>query len=132
MPWRKKTKAGTWKPVRVQHAWLDKLRGAASKGRHRHTLPFDPDTVSDPKLLEFACDITLWVVSDGFFKQLKPSMDKAVLQAATLVAAEFDAKIVTNADGSLSVIKPGEDHAVTVPRREALEPLQMPRPMTFN
>ena len=128
MPWRKKTKAGTWKPVRVQHAWLDKLR-AACKGRHRHTLPFNPDTVSDPKLLEFACVIGAWVASDEFYKQLKPSMDAAVLHAATLVAAEFDAKIVTNADGSLSVIKPGEDHEVTVPA----VPFEPPkRPPMFN
>ena len=131
MPWRKKTKAGTWKPVRVQHAWLDKLR-AACKGRYRHTLPFDPDTVSDPKLLEFACDVAAWVTSGEFHNKLKPSMDAAVLHAATLVAAEFNAKIVTNADGSLSVIKPGEDHAVTVPCREALEPQMPPRHPVFH
>ena len=54
-----------------------------------------------------------------------------MLHAATLVAAEFDAKIVTNEDGSLSVIKPGEEHTITVPSREALEP-QMRRTRCFT
>ena len=130
MAWGKKTKtADDWKPVRIRKAWLDKLR-AACKG-HRHTLLFDPDTVSEPKLLEFACDVAAWVASGEFKNQLKPSMDAAVLHAATLVAAEFDSKIVTNEDGSLSVIKPGEEHTITVPRPEALEP-QMPPHTVFH
>ena len=123
MPWRKQTKAGSWKPVRVQHAWLDKLR-AACKESKRHTLPFDPDTVSDPKLLEFACDIAAWVTSDEFHKQLKPSMDKVVLDAATRVAAHFGAKIVLLEDGALSVTEPGIDHEVTVPA----VPFEPPKP----
>lgn len=131
MPWGKKTKtADDWKPVRIRKAWLDKLR-AACKG-HRHTLPFDPDTVSEPKLLEFACDIGAWVASGEFHKQLRPSMDKAVLDAATRVAAHFGAKIVLLEDGALSVTEPGEDHAVTVPRREDLEPQMPPRHKMFH
>ena len=114
MPWRKKTKAGTWKPVRVQHAWLDKVR-AAHKKNPRPEPPIDLDTASDPKLLSFACDIAAWVLSGEFYDQLSPAVDEARLDGATRVAAHFDAKIVTNEDGSLSVIDPGNDHTVTVP-----------------
>ena len=118
---RKKTsKKGDWKPVRVRPEWLDQVRAACKKNK-RHALPFDPDTVSEPKLLEFACDIAAWVTSDEFHKQLKPAMDKAVLDAATRVAAHFGGKIVTNADGSLTVIDPGQHHTITVPAPVALQ-----------
>ena len=124
---RKKTaKKGDWKPVRVRPAWLDKLR-AACKQSKRRTVPFDPDTVSEPKLLEFACDIAAWVASGEFSKQLRPAMDKVVLDAATRVAAHFGAKIVLLEDGGLSVTEPGMDHEVTVPA----VPFEPPKPPTM-
>ena len=123
MPWRKKTKAGTWKPVRIQHAWLDTLRAACKKGKRRG-LPFDPDTVSDPKLLEFACYIASWVASDEFYNQLKPAVEEARLDGARKVAAKFGAKLVLLEGGALSVTKPGEEHEVTVPA----VPFEPPKP----
>ena len=112
---RKKTaKKGDYKPVRVRPAWLARLR-AACKQTLRRGVPFDPDTVSDPRLLEFACDIATWVASGEWSKQLRPEMDKVVLDVATRVAARFNARIVLLEDGELSVTKPGEDHEVTVP-----------------
>ena len=124
---RKKTaKKGDWKPVRVRPEWLDKLRAACKE--HVDALPFDPGTVSEPKLLEFACDIAAWVASGEFRQHLKPEMAKVALSAATQVAAHFGGKIVTNADGSLSVIDPDKDHKVTVP---ALTPIPLPFPQRF-
>ena len=76
-------------------------------------LPFDVASVCDPELVEFACDISGWVTSGEWSKQLRPAMDQAVFDAASLVAEEFDAQIVMNEDGSLSVIKPGYDATVS-------------------
>ena len=125
MPWRKKTKAGTWKPVRIQHAWLDTLR-AACKKQPWTKLGIDPDTASDPKMLEFACDLASWVASGEMHSQLRPEMDKVVLDVATRMAAHFGAKLVLLKDGALSVTKPGEEHEVTVPA-VSFEPPKPPR-----
>ena len=127
---RKKTVTkGSWKPIRVKVEWLSMLRAACKVNKqHSETLPFDPDTASDPKMLEFACDIASWVASGGFRQHLKPEVAKVALSAATQVAAEFNSTIVTNADGSLSVIKPDQDHKVTVP---ALAPIPIPLPKSF-
>ena len=128
MPWRKKTKAGTWKPVRVQHAWLDKVRAA-----HKKNPELSPElaTVSDPKLLSFACDLTAWFISGDFWNRISPELDRTVdiarLDAATRVAAHFGGKVVTNADGSLTVIDPGKDHISTVPA-----PVPIQRPSLFH
>ena len=123
---RKKTaKKGDWKPVRVRPSSLAKLR-AACKKRHKHTLPFDPDTVSDPKLLEFALDIATWVASDEFYKQLRPAVEEARLDGATRVAAHFGAQLVLLEDGALSVTEPGMDHEVTVPAVPFEPPKKLP------
>ena len=129
---RKKTvKKGEWKPVRIKTAWLSGLRAACKREKNRHALPFDPDTASDPTMLEFACDIAAWVASGEFNNLLKPEMAKAHLDAATLVAAYFGAKIVTNEDGSLSVIESGKDHTVTVPACDP-GPIKFQRQMFIN
>ena len=130
MPWRKKTKAGTWKPVRVQHAWLDKIREA-----HKKNPSFSPNcdlaTTSDPNVINVACQIASVMISGLFWEKLTPDIDRIVdiarLDAATRVAAHFGGKVVTNADGSLTVIEPGQDHISTVPA-----PVPFQRPAMFH
>ena len=118
---RKKTaKKGDWKPIRVRPAWLDKLRAALKKAPDP---PFDIDKASDPTVLHFACDIAAWVASGEFLAKLEPAAAATRLDVATRVAAHFGGTVVTNADGSLTVIDPGQQHASTVP---APVPIQQP------
>ena len=112
MPWRKKTKtADDWKPVRVRKAWLDLMR-LAGKENPRFGPTIDLTTASEPKTLEFACQIASWFIRGIFWDEMRPKLDQIIrteqVMTAHLVAVHFGAEVRSEEDGSLWIIEEGK------------------------
>ena len=133
MPWGKKTKtASDWKPVRVRKEWLDKIRAA-----HQKNPSFSPTcdlaTTSEPNIVNIACQIASTMISGLFWEQLEPHIaqivDQVRLDAAVRVAGQLGARVVTNDDGSISVIE-ADGKIPDFPTVPTQKPL--PRPTMFH
>ena len=112
MPWRKKTKtASDWKPVRVRQEWLDLMR-VAGKENPRFGPTIDLTTASEPKTLQYACQVASWFIRGFFWDELRPQLDTIVAMeqsmTAKLVAAHFGAGVRKEQDGSLWIIEEGK------------------------
>ena len=132
----KKKKAGSeksgWKQVRIRPEWLDLIREA-----HKKNPAFSPtvdlSTASEPNLIHVACQVASLSISGWLWERLTPHIDQIVdrvrLDAAVRVAGHFGGRVVTNDDGSISVIKPDGKMPdfPTVPT-----PQQLPRPTMFH
>ena len=126
-----KNKSG-WKQVRIRTEWLDLIREA-----HKKNPAFSPtvdlSTASEPNLIHVACQVASLTISGWLWERLTPHIDQIVdrarLDAAVRVAGHFGGRVVTNNDGSLTVIAPGQDPPdfPTVPA-----PQPLPRPTVFN
>ena len=117
MPWTKKTKtASDWKPVRVRKEWLDLMR-EAGKENPRFGPTIDLTTASEPKTLQYACQVASWFIRGFFWDDLRPQLDNIVemerVKMAFLVATHFGASVRRNKDDSISILEPGKpDHTI--------------------
>ena len=84
-------------------------------------------------MINVACQVASVVISGLLWDMLTPHIDQIVdrvrLDAAVRVAGHFGGRVVTNDDGSLTVIAPGQDTPdfATVPPAPPFE-----RPMAFH
>ena len=100
-----------WKPVRVKKEWLDMMR-AAGKENPRFGPTIDLTTASEPKTLQYACQVASWFIRGFFWDELRPQLDSIVgmeqAMTAKLVAAHFGAGVKREEDGSLWIIEEGK------------------------
>ena len=129
---KKALKPDDWKQARVRRGWVELVRQAYKKNP-AFSPTCDLATASEPEVIHTACQVASMVISGWLWDQLTPHIDQIVDRArhdaAIRTAAHFGGTVVTNDDGSLTVIAPGKKKPAhpTVP----VQPPH-PRPTMFN
>ena len=109
MPWNKKTKdASDWKPVRVRKGWMDLVR-KAGEGNPKVSPTLNLTTCSEPKLLEYACQVACSYIL-GWFDPVhqKELVEANLLKTVSLVTKVFGASARQESEGWISIVEDGE------------------------